>query len=155
VRRFPTYRNMLATLLGNPARYKMQGFDFEREQEVEQPMASCLLVRLSAVCCLLSAAFDEQFPMFMNDVDLLKRIRDAGWKIVYTPEVTVWHYLGGSTEQARRAMISSMHASLFRYFRKHDRSSWFWLRAVPLALVIETAAMVRILAESFRRRAGD
>jgi GT2 family glycosyltransferase len=146
VRRFPTYRNMLATLFGNAAHYKMQGFDFNRTQEVEQPMASCLLIRAEALRQV--GTFDERFPMFMNDVDLLKRIAGAGWKIVYCPEVAVWHYRGGSTTQARRAMILSMHQSLFRYFRKHDRSGWFWLRAIPLALVIELAALVRILVLS-------
>jgi len=48
-------------------------------------------------------------------------------------------------------MILSMHQSLFRYFRKHDHSGWFGLRAIPLALVIELAALARIVASAFRR----
>jgi len=34
--------------------------------------------------------------MFMNDVDFLKRVAAAGWRIVYFPEVAVWHYRGAA-----------------------------------------------------------
>ena len=96
--------------------------------------------------------FDEQFPMFFNDVDLVKRVHDAGWKVLYYPEISVWHHLGGSTEQRRTAMILSSHHSLFRYFRKHDRSGWWWFKAIPLALAIELAAFARIAATVLNRR---
>jgi GT2 family glycosyltransferase len=150
VRRFPTWRNMLAALFGRGGDYRMSGFDYDREQEVEQPMASCLLLRTEALVEV--GLFDEQFPMFFNDVDLLKRLHDAGWKALYYPDVSVWHHVGGSTEQRRQAMILSSHHSLFRYFRKHDRSGWWWLKAIPLAFVIELAAFVRVLTSHFQRR---
>ena len=144
VRRFPTYRNMLPELLGLRGAYRMPGFDFNATQEVEQPMASCLLFRREVFEQV--GLFDEQFPMYFNDVDLSRRIADAGWKTVYNPQVAVWHYRGGSTNQARAKMIAAMHRGLFRYFAKHDRSGWFWLRAVPLAIVIQIVALIRIIA---------
>lgn len=150
VRRFPTYRNMLGALFGRGGDYRMKGFDYDGVQEVEQPMASCLLFRSEVLARV--GLFDEQFPMFFNDVDLLKRVHEAGWKIVYYPEVSVWHYVGGSTELRRTAMIISSHHSLFRYFRKHDRSGWFWLKAMPLALVVELAAFARVIAGALRFR---
>ena len=148
VRRFPTYRNMLGALFGSGGDYRMRGFDYDAAQEVEQPMTSCLLVRGNVLD--LVGLFDEQFAMFFNDVDLLKRMSEAGWKARYYPEVSVWHHVGGSTEQRRVAMITSTHHSLFRYFRKHDKSGRFWLKAVPLAFVVELAAFVRIAASVFR-----
>lgn len=152
VRRFPTWRNMLGALFGRGGDYRRSDFDYNTAQEVEQPMASCLLLRGEALAGI--GLFDEQFPMFFNDVDLLKRMHDAGWKVLYYPDVSVWHHVGGSTEQRRQAMILSSHHSLFRYFRKHDRSGWWWLKAVPLAFVIELAAFVRIAARflQYRRR---
>jgi GT2 family glycosyltransferase len=150
VRRFPTYRNMIGALFGRGGDYRMSGFDYDRPQEVQQPMASCLLFRSDVLEEV--GLFDEQFPMFFNDVDLLRRVRDAGWKILYYPEVSVWHYLGASTEQRRTAMIVASHHGLFRYFRKHDRSGWFWLKSVPLVLFVELAAFVRIIAGALRPR---
>lgn len=147
VRRLPTYRNMLSALLGVQAAYRIKGFNYDAIQEVEQPMASCLLIRRQVLDQV--GLFDEQFPMFLNDVDLSRRVRDAGWKTVYYPEVAVWHYLGGSTEQRRVKMILLAHQALFRYFRKYDQSGWFRLKAVPVVLVIELAALMRII---FRRQ---
>jgi GT2 family glycosyltransferase len=146
VRRFPTWRNMLGALFGRGGDYRMKGFDYDEAQDVEQPMASCLLLRGEVLDRV--GLFDEQFPMFFNDVDLLKRVRDAGWKVLFYPEVSVWHYVGGSTELRRTAMILSSHHSLFRYFRKHDRSGWFWLKSIPLALIVELAAFARIIVAS-------
>jgi GT2 family glycosyltransferase len=150
VRRFPTYRNMLGALFGGGGDYRLNGFDYDEPREVEQPMASCLLFRREVLDKV--GLFDEQFPMFFNDVDLLKRVHEAGWKVLYYPEVSVWHYVGGSTVQRRTAMIMSSHHSLFRYFRKHDRSGHFWLKALPLALVVELGAFVRIIASALRSK---
>jgi len=152
VRAFPTWRNMLSALFGRSRDYRRSGLDYTMPQEVEQPMASCLLLRSEVLEEV--GVFDEQFPMFFNDVDLLKRMHVAGWKVLFYPDVSVWHHVGGSTKQRRRAMILSSHHSLFRYFRKHDRSGWWWLKAIPLAFVIELAAFVRIVASTFGRRPG-
>jgi GT2 family glycosyltransferase len=144
-RRFPTYRSLFFSL---DREYKMGGFDFDRIQEVEQPMASCLLFRSEVLEQV--GLFDEQFSMYFNDVDLSRRIHDAGWTTVYYPEVSVWHYRGGSTNQARPKMILSSHLGLFRYLRKYDKSGWFWLKGIPLAIIIELVALARVFAWRLR-----
>jgi len=65
--------------------------------------------------------FDEDFPIFFNDVDLCRRLVDAGWEVWFTPEAQVIHHVGGSTRQVRRAMIAESHGSLLRYYEKHYR----------------------------------
>src|SRR5438874_4907610 len=42
---------------------------------VEQPMASCLMVRRQAVAAV--GPLDERFPLFFNDVDFCYRLRAA------------------------------------------------------------------------------
>jgi hypothetical protein len=152
VRRFPTYRNMFQTMLGRAQDYRLRDFDSGRTQEVEQPMASCLLVRGEVFRRV--GLFDERFPMFLNDVDFSRRVRAAGWKTVYYPEVAVWHYRGGSTELRRKRMILDAHRGLFRYFQKYDRSGWFWLKAVPLAILLEVTACIRMLFERLKAGRG-
>jgi GT2 family glycosyltransferase len=67
-----------------------------------------------------SAPFDEDFPIFFNDVDLLKRLADKGWPCWYSAAGHVVHHHGASTGQAnRKAMVWESHKSLVRYFRKH------------------------------------
>jgi N-acetylglucosaminyl-diphospho-decaprenol L-rhamnosyltransferase len=40
--------------------------------------------------------FDERIFLYMEDVDLCRRLRSAGWRILYDPNVRVEHGIGGS-----------------------------------------------------------
>lgn len=86
---------------------------------VDQPMASCLLLRGEALRA--AGGFDEAFPIFFNDVDLCWRLRQAGWEIWFIPEARVVHHGGASTRQVRRAMLWESHRGLHRYYQKHYR----------------------------------
>jgi len=160
IRSFPTATSILWELTGLArlfprsrifGRWKMKYFDYERTSEVEQPMASCLMTR-RAVLELLGG-MDEQFPIFFNDVDLSKRMADAGWKTAYLADARVVHRHGGSTRQVRTKMIRESHRSAFRYLRKHDRSGIFWLKAVVLLPLFEVTSLLRIIAYRLRRPA--
>lgn len=131
-------------------RWRMRWFDYDRPQEVEQPMASCLMFRRSALVEL--GGLDERFPIFYNDVDLSRRLRGKGWKTLYVPGARVTHKRGASTGQVRSKMVWETHRSLFRYLRKHDRSGWFWLKAVWLLPALELTALARVLALRLFRR---
>jgi hypothetical protein len=153
----------LSRLLPNSRRFgrwKMKYFDYERTAEVEQPMASCLMLRRTALDSLVPPSsllpptfLDERFPMFFNDVDLSKRLADAGWKTVYLPDARVVHRHGASTRQVRTKMIRESHRSAIRYLRKHDRSGFFWLKAVVLLPLFEVTSLLRVLAYNLRGRA--
>jgi GT2 family glycosyltransferase len=95
---------------------------------------------------------DEQFPMFYNDVDLSKRMADAGWKTVYLPDARVVHRHGASTRQVRAKMIRESHRSAFRYLHKHDHSGLFWLKAVVLLPLFEVTSLLRVIAYRLRPR---
>jgi GT2 family glycosyltransferase len=179
IRSFPTASSLFWELVGLArlfpksrlfGRWKMKYFDYGRTTEVEQPMASCLMVRktvlaggdmtqLSSTGIVSQAgprtaigAMDERFPIFFNDVDLSKRMADANWKTVYLPEARVIHRHGASTKQVRAKMIRESHRSAFRYLRKHDRSGLFWAKAVVLLPLFEMTSLLRIIAYRLRRR---
>jgi GT2 family glycosyltransferase len=82
-------------------------------------MASAFLVRRSALEQV--GAFDEQFPLFFNDVDLCFRLKQAGWAILYDPRVRVIHVGGASTRQVRPEAIRRSHEGLRRFYAKHYR----------------------------------
>jgi len=160
IRSFPTASSILWELTGLAClfprsrvfgRWKMKYFDYDRTAEVEQPMASCLMIRRTVLELL--GGMDEQFPIFFNDVDLSKRMADAGWKTAYLPDARVFHRHGGSTRQVREKMIRHSHRSTFRYLRKHDRSGLFWLKAVVLLPLLELSGVVRVIAYRLRRPA--
>jgi GT2 family glycosyltransferase len=100
-------------------KYRMSWWDYADMRTVDQPMASALLLRRDALDEI--GLMDESFPIFFNDVDLCRRLWDAGWEVWFTPEASMVHEGGASTRQVRRQMIRESHLSLLRYYRKHYR----------------------------------
>lgn len=113
--------------------YRMTWWDYSDERQVDQPMASALLLRDAALQQI--GLFDEQFPMFFNDVDLCRRLWDAGWEIWFTPVAEMTHLGAASTRQVRREMIIESHRSFVLYYEKHYRqqlSPWQYRRTLCL-----------------------
>jgi GT2 family glycosyltransferase len=112
---------------GSPTlgRYRMTYWDHNTRREVDQPMASALALRRAALDAV--GLFDEEFPLYFNDVDLCYRLRQNGWRIVFEPQAQVTHHHGQSTRQVRSAAILESHRALIRFYRKHYRGAICWL----------------------------
>ena len=145
VRGFPTALNVLGDVLRVGDAYRLRGFDYEREGPAPQPMGTFLLFRREALAAVGDPLrpFDEAFPIFFNEVDLLKRMADAGWPTLYTPRASVLHHGGESTKQVRKAMVWESHRSLVRYLRKHRGTGAQGLALPLVALAVHGAALVR------------
>lgn len=92
--------------------------DYSQEQEAEHLMGSALLIRSEVLNSV--GVFDEHFFLWFEETDLEKRIKDAGWKLIYYPQVRVVHLLSKSIKQVsplKRQLMWSK--SLGIYFRKH------------------------------------
>jgi N-acetylglucosaminyl-diphospho-decaprenol L-rhamnosyltransferase len=67
--------------------------------------------------------FDEGFWLYGEELDLSTRLRDAGWSVLFSPELEVVHEGAVSTGRSRRMAI--MHSmSIYRYYAKHRASGW-------------------------------
>ena len=47
---------------------------------------------------------DEAFPLYGEELDIATRLRDAGWSVLFTPEVEILHAVGVSTGGDRAAI---------------------------------------------------
>jgi N-acetylglucosaminyl-diphospho-decaprenol L-rhamnosyltransferase len=74
---------------------------------------ACQMVRREAFEQV--GGFDEAYFMFMEDVDLDRRLGLAGWRMVYVPAAVVEHLGGHSTRRRSRRMVIAHHRSLYRY----------------------------------------
>lgn len=143
-RAFPTPGVLLPDMVGlarfipSWGRYRMAGFDHTTLCEVDQPMASALLIRREAMKHI--GKIDEGFPMFFNDVDLCLRLKMAGWRVFFLPDAVAIHHHGASTTQRKRAMIAQSHESLVRFYHKH-----YWRRtgAVGYTAVLALAGLAK------------
>jgi len=118
--------------------YRQTGWDRTTEREVDWVSFAAVLTRRSAFEEM--GGFDEAFWLYGEELDLCTRLRDAGWKVLATPEVEVLHVGGVSTGRSRRTHL--MHSrSVYRYYRKHRARGW---RRATLPLA---RAALRVRAE--------
>jgi N-acetylglucosaminyl-diphospho-decaprenol L-rhamnosyltransferase len=88
------------------------------EHEPDWVSGSCLLVRRAALEAV--GGFDERYFLYEEDADLCRRLRLAGWRVVFTPAAEVRHRLGHSMAQARRRARLEYHRSHLTYYRQHN-----------------------------------
>lgn len=108
---------------GNPwsARYWMTDWDRSTEREVEWISGSAFLVRREALDGV--GLLDERFFLYAEEVDLFRRMREAGWTVLFTPELEVLHEGGVSTGRSRRMHLIQSR-SVYLYFEKHHSHGW-------------------------------
>jgi GT2 family glycosyltransferase len=84
---------------------------------------------------------DNDYFMYVEDVDYCKRARDAGFRIAYTPHAEVIHYEGsGKIWLGSNALGNSMR-SYIRYIRKFYGSFATLLMRMSLATVMLLRSM--------------
>jgi len=68
--------------------------------------------------------FDEKFFMYFEDMDLCRRVRQLGKKIIFFPEFKIFHGSGESYED-KRLQKKHYYDSMEKYFQKnHGWLSW-------------------------------
>jgi N-acetylglucosaminyl-diphospho-decaprenol L-rhamnosyltransferase len=101
--------------------YRMADWDRTTEREVDWISGAAFLLRRGALDEV--GMLDERFFLYAEEVDLFKRLREAGWSIVFTPELEIVHEQGVSTGRSRRMHL--IHSeSVYKYFQKHHASGW-------------------------------
>lgn len=66
---------------------------------------------------------DEDYFIYSEEFDLCRRLRRAGWAILWVPQATVLHHGGQSTRQNAAEMFLRLHQGKVLYFRK-ARGAW-------------------------------
>ena len=62
--------------------------------------------------------FDEDFFLYAEEIDLCRRLHDAGWDVGYDPSLTMAHIGGAYTTDPALALENQR--SKLRYFLKHE-----------------------------------
>lgn len=156
VRRFPTLISQILILLKlhwlfpqlKPLSYYFAyDFDYQKLQEVDQVMGAFLMTRKEVLEKV--GLFDENFFLWFEEVDFCKRVKEAGWKVIYYPEVKVLHHGAQSFSQIlsfRKQRI--FNRSLIYYFKKHHSKiayhliRFFSLISLFLAFLIQLVKII-------------
>jgi len=153
-RMFPTILSDLLVLTGLAHRFPKSRFfgRFDRTwadplqpAEVDWVPGAFSIIRSEALCKV--GFFDPDFFLYSEEVDLCRRIQQAGFKIMYWPDIVVIHIGGESSRQIKTLEMSSAGAQLVRwrmrstllYYRKHHGSAAWRAKILELALYRLTA----------------
>jgi N-acetylglucosaminyl-diphospho-decaprenol L-rhamnosyltransferase len=121
---------------------------YERRGNPDWVSGACILLRRDALVEL--DGLDEGFFMYSEDIDLCRRLRAAGFELVYEPAAVVEHEGGASAPRAE--LLPVLAASRLRYAAKHRSAVGALLERIGVAL--EAATHVAVARGGRRARAG-
>lgn len=90
---------------------------YERVRPVDAVSGCFCMARREAIN--QAGGLDENFFMYMEDFDWCKRLRQAGWEVVFFPEAQAIHYGGGSSSSTSDKYWIERSRSMLHYWHKH------------------------------------
>jgi len=121
---YPTYKNLLFSkssifsgLRYFKKKYKRYRFIPESITDVDAMCGGFLFLSREALSTI--GLLDERFFFYVEDIDIARRMKRAGWRIVFIPKATITHLGGASTSRKPAKTYAWHHISLFKYFMKY------------------------------------
>jgi len=93
------------------------GWKGDTERTIDWQSGCCVMFRSELLKQL--GGFDQQFFYHKEEVDLCRRVWDAGYPIVYTPVASITHLGGQSVNRFPVRFEIETYRSRYRYFYKH------------------------------------
>ena len=121
-------------------KYNLTFLDEDEIAEVDSVVGAFMLVRKQAIEKV--GLLDDSFFMYGEDLDWAYRIKIAGYKVVYYPEVTVLHVKRASSRQFPRAKVEFWRAMEI-FYRKYyaDNTPYIFHYAIIFTVRILTTLM--------------
>ena len=134
--RFPTLLRLTTSILGfnrlpvfKHFSVPMLDWDHSSDRKVDHVIGAYYFVRRNVFDMV--GQFDERFFVYLEDIDLSKRISHAGWHIQYIVSARAFHAGGGTSRQVQAKRLFYSLRSRLLYGFKHFT---FWQAWVLVAL---------------------
>jgi GT2 family glycosyltransferase len=136
--RFPDWHSFIGNSLGltRIARrwfppVTMIEFDHLETRPIEHVMGAFYLIRRDVFERL--DGFDEDFFVYLEDLDLSRRVANAGWETHYLADVTAYHKQGGTSEQVRaHRLFYALQSNIIYSFKHLPRAQAYLITGVTL-----------------------
>jgi GT2 family glycosyltransferase len=127
-------------------------WDRTTDRDVECLLGAALLCRTDQVRAL--GGFDESVPLYLDDMDLCKRLGELG-RLHYVSGAEVLHHYSTSTKKLPQALIKRLGVqATYRYFTKHRGEAYAraYVAAVAVAGILAfPLGFIRLLGGSLRK----
>ncbi len=108
----------------------------EKDRDVDWVSGGCMMVRADVF--RQAQGFDESYFMYLEDMDLCKRIHDLGYRVVIVPSASVMHIGQGSSN--RSFAIINIYKGLDLYYKKNKGT----VQQLTLRLLLRSKAALAI-----------
>ncbi len=126
--------------------YNLSHLDQNKKQYIQVLCGAFILVRRRVFIQI--GGFDESFFMYGEDIDLSKRIIDAGHAILYFPETSIIHFKGESVKERNFKYYRTFYKAMDTYSQKHFN----WVTSRLLSISIYLTAVMAYLVGWIKKR---
>jgi len=97
---------------------------------------------------------DEGYFLHCEDLDWCMRFREAGWKIMFVPDVAVVHFKGQSSKARPIRVLWHKHKGMIRFYWKFFRRRYSWAMMALVMTAVWTRFSLLALGELLDRLRG-
>ncbi|GAB1402678.1 glycosyltransferase family 2 protein [Elusimicrobiota bacterium] len=110
-------------------KYHMLYKDFSTIHEVDAVTGACMVIKNSVLKKI--GFFDERFFMYSEDMDLCRRFREKGYKIIFYPETEIIHHkyksgLSSADINTKKKISNHFYNSFLLYYDKYYNNKWYY-----------------------------
>jgi GT2 family glycosyltransferase len=130
-RGFPTpLASLLYFFFKNDSLYNLNNRDLNKPHEVDEIVGAFFLTKKEVLDKV--GIFDEDYFLYAEDLDLCFRIKEAGYKIMYVPDVEILHLKGISSgikshtkefstasQESKKKSLDSFYQTMIIFYRKN------------------------------------
>jgi GT2 family glycosyltransferase len=108
--------------------------EHDQLREVDWVNGACMMVRREVIEQI--GGLDEGYFIYAEEIDWCYRMRQAGWRVCFTPEAEIIHIGGQAMNRAADKRIVLKYKGQYRFYRKHYP---IWKYVVVRAIVTAVA----------------
>lgn len=103
-------------------------YQYETPESMIALCGALLCCRMTALRSLKGPVFDPDFFLYKEDIELSLRMRKAGWKLLYHPELHAYHCRGWQNERSTIPYTLKRRASQSEIllYKKHPSPYMLW-----------------------------
>lgn len=123
-------------------------FDHKSDRNVAHVIGAFYFIRRDVFSRV--NGFDERFFVYFEDLDLSRRVTQAGWNIFYLSTASAYHKGGGTSDSIKARRLFYSVTSRLQYAQKHFSKAGY-LTVLAMTLTVEPAMR---LARALANRSG-
>ena len=121
--------------------YLMSDYDHSWTRSVDWVSGCCMMI--PAPIFKKINGFDENYFLFIEDIDLCQAMKKEGYLVNYFPSAQIFHKISSSNARINPQTIIKRHKGMIYYYKKHNKTNCLAQWAV-ISLV-----MIRCLIQLF------